>query len=358
MSDLVIPLKDSSGDNRIDAGNKAAALASIMEQGIPVPDGICLTRYAYDLFVQETGVADMIMVELGRKRFEEMRWEEMWDASLRIRNMFAKAEMPEMLRLEIEREAISRFGDRPVAVRSSSLAEDSAGASFAGLHESLINVAGSEDIMESIKLVWASLWSDAALLYRDELGLDMRTSAMAVIIQEMVFGEVSGVGFCVDPNDPGRGVIESVYGLNKGLVDGDIEPDRFFIDRETGRVASSSAALHDRKVERAEKGVRIVDMEDGDTMTLDESMASDIFALMLRLEASLGVPQDVEWTVREGRIFILQSRPITVRDESDRGWYMSLRRSLDNLEKLGRRIEEEILPGMDAEAAAMASVDL
>ena len=82
-------------------------------------------------------------------------------------------------------------------------------------------------LLEHIRLVWASLWSDAALLYRRELGLDVESSAMAVVVQEIVPGNRSGVVFGINPNDRAQSVVEAVYGLNEGLVSGQVEPDRW-----------------------------------------------------------------------------------------------------------------------------------
>ena len=139
----------------------------------------------------------------------------MWDASLRVRNMFLATDIPRDLELSLRKEIIDCFDNEAVAVRSSSLSEDAAGSSFAGLHESFLNVKGIDSILEHVKLVWASLWSDAALLYRQELSLDIDTSAMSVIIQRMIYGQKSGIAFGVNPNDNSQAVIEGVYGLNK-----------------------------------------------------------------------------------------------------------------------------------------------
>ena len=146
-----------------------------------------------------------------------MRWEEIWDCATRIRNMFLTKPLPDGLAQEIRNGIGDRFRDRTVAVRSSAPEEDDAQSSFAGLHESYINVAGEASILKHIRLVWSSLWSDAALLYRQEIGLDVEKSSMAVVVQETVAGDRSGVVFTRNPNDESQGVlIESVYGLKPG----------------------------------------------------------------------------------------------------------------------------------------------
>ena len=182
--------------------------------------------------LQETGLGPRIFFELQRKPFEEMRWEEIWDAALRIRNLFLNQPVPPELEDALKARLEKVFGNRPVVVRSSGIGEDSAGVSFAGLHESFVNIRGANDMLEHIRLVWASLWSDRALLYRQELGLDIEHSAMPVVIQALIQGDRSGVAFSQNPNDPTQAVIEAVYGLNQGLVDGTVEPDRWILDRD------------------------------------------------------------------------------------------------------------------------------
>ena len=128
-----------------------------------------------------------------------MRWEELWDVALRIRNLFQTTPLPDDLRAALAQPLAARFADAATVVRSSAPGEDSAAASFAGLHESYVNVSGVDSILEHVTLVWASL---SALLYRRELGLDPTRSLMAVVVQQIVCGERSGVAL----GPPGRPV--------------------------------------------------------------------------------------------------------------------------------------------------------
>ena len=97
---------------------------------------------------------------------------------------------------------------------------------------SYYDIRSTKQILEHVKLVWASLWSDRALLYRQELDLDFDRSSMAVVVQELISGEVSGITFTINPSDASEGVVEAVYGLNQGLVDGAVEPDRWVFHRK------------------------------------------------------------------------------------------------------------------------------
>ena len=215
VMNYLLRLSDIKPADRARVGGKGYALAHLAEQGLRVPETVCLTNLAYNDYLDETGLRERILMELNRKDFQEMRWEEIWDASLRIRNFFLTTPMPGPMADAME-DYCRHWGNRPVVVRSSAPDEDAAGSSFAGLHESFVNVMGAGAILHHIKLVWASLWSDAALLYRQELGLNIRTSSMAVVIQELITGEVSGVAFSRNPMNETQTAIEAVYRLKSG----------------------------------------------------------------------------------------------------------------------------------------------
>ena len=360
---VTLSLQEVKNEDRDRVGGKGYALAAMSRSGIPVPEALCVTVGAYRDFVAATGIAARLHLELERKRLEDMRWEEIWDAALRIRNLFLSSPIPGELRSSLEKTVESAFSGRSVVVRSSAPGEDSAEVSFAGLHESYVNVRGTEEILQHLKLVWASLWSDRALLYRRELGLETEQSAMAVVVQEIVLGERSGVAFGRNPAEESQAVIEAVHGLNQGLVDGTVEPDRWILDRYTGRVVSHRAARREKAVAPADTGVLLKDLppETRDKPPLAGEDVAKVFELVRRAEALFGAPQDVEWTFREQELFALQSRPITAlkaQGPSDsRPWYFSLRRSFENLRGLRQKIEEEILPAMEREAGELAATD-
>ena len=357
---LIIPLHQIEEKDRERAGGKAFSLAILCQIGMNVPDALCVTTEAYHQFITAAALRERILLEINRKNFQEMRWEEMWDAALRIRNMFLKTPVPPEIAEELRSAIEEKFRDKAVVVRSSAPGEDSSQASFAGLHESYINIRGTAAILEHVRLVWASLWSDAALLYRQELGLDIEKSTMAVLIQEIVNGERSGVAFGKNPNDGSQAVIEAVYGLNSALVDGTVEPDRWILDRQTGKVLSQRPARREKWVRPSVDGIHFeplpADLCQKPPLTDDE--IGRIFNHVLKAEEHFGAPQDVEWTFREDNLFILQSRPITTissgKSEDKRPWYLSLRRSFENLKALRQRIEKELIPAM-VEAAERLS---
>ena len=189
----------SCDDQRI--GGKAAQLARLHRAGFRIAPGFCVTVAAYEQFLPGHAIAPRRPDGTWPQAIRRTAVEELWDTALRIRNRFSVAKVPLAVAQSICR-AVRLLGTRtPVAVRSSAPGEDSAQRSFAGLHESFLHVVGEEAVLESVRLVWASLWSDAALLYRQELALDPLTSRMAVLIQEMRTEDRSGVAF---GRDPGR----------------------------------------------------------------------------------------------------------------------------------------------------------
>lgn len=345
------------------AGGKAAALAELARLGYPVPPSLVITTAVYHDYLQQTGLGDLILMELGRKDLREMRWEELWDAALRIRNLFLKTPLPDQLALGLTEALRQSFGDRPLALRSSAPGEDSRQCSFAGLHDSYLQVCGRRQQLLALRKVWASLWSDRALLYRQELGLNIDTSAMAVLVQTVVAGEKSGVAFSRSPNRPDCLAIEAVAGLNQGLVDGRIEPDCWLLDRVSRSPVDYRPAAREQKLVARGRELQLVALTavEKNRPLLSAAELAAIAAAALELEQRLGHPQDLEWTWQGGRLVLLQARPLTTGGsaaEDPRRWYLGLHRSLANLKQLQQRIEQEILPGMEADAARLAEIDL
>ena len=232
----ITPLESlPSGDSHV-IGGKGAALHRLSANRFQIPKTLCITTQAYQDFIDHAGLREKIHLELSRKIISQMRWEEIWDTSQRIRLLFLRSPMPAGMDSAISHSISRTFGDSATVVRSSAPEEDHSGHSFAGLHASFTHLHGPTDVIHHLRLVWASLWSDAALLYRQELGLDTVTSAMAVLVQEMVPGQVSGIFFTQDPTQANRGIIEAVHGMNPPLVDGKITPDRWMLDAKTGNI--------------------------------------------------------------------------------------------------------------------------
>ena len=346
---LLIPLGGPGEWDEKLVGGKAAKLARLAVADFEVPKGFCLTTRAYEAFVNDAGIAPSICMELGRKSMDDMRWEEIWDTALRIRAKFLAQPLSALLR-ETVAEGLRGFDPSvPLAVRSSAVGEDSAGRSFAGLHESIIGVRGGQAVEDAIRLVWASLWSDAALLYRKELGLDPAHSRMAVLVQEMIDAEPSGVAFARDPRDTHKehAIIEAVPGPCSQLVDGLVDPDHWELDRKTHGVIVWLPGQRDD----AEHPAPLLEPRD----------LEQILETLLTVEQLFGWSPDMEWTGKSGSLTVLQARPITAaapdKDEK-RSWYLSLRPGDARLHALRKRVVEQLIPELDAEGQAFAAEKL
>lgn len=202
-----------------------------------------------------------------------------------------------------------------MAVRSSATAEDQSGSSFAGQHESYLNVRGLAAVLDAVRRCWASLWSARAVAYRARHGINEKDSAMAVVVQRLVPAQAAGVLFTADPvtGERDRMVINACWGLGEALVGGQVAPDRVVLDRATGRGV---------EYEVGAKAVMTVPAEDGTCerptpramrarQVLGPVHVDELGRLGERIEDLYGVPMDIEWALSEGRVYVLQARPAT-----------------------------------------------
>lgn len=347
---MIIPINKITPEDAPIIGGKAANLAKLISLGYRVPKGFCISTHIYRKFLDITGLNNRINIELNRGNMDTMRWEELWDTSLRIRNFFNTTPLPEEIH-DLLLEKLKNW-TCPFAVRSSAPGEDSSNSSFAGLHDSYVDIREEIDILEKIKLVWSSLWSDSALLYRKELNLNIYKSSMGVIIQEMISGEVSGVAFSKNPlNGEEKIIIEAVEGLNQKLVNGETEPCRWIINRRNDEVESVTESIESSSV------------------LLDKKKIKLLSVTLKKLEEEFNFPIDLEWTLRSGDLYLLQVRPITTIYTSNseekpwemgdkRPWYRSLTLTFTTLEKMKRYIEEDIFPKMKKAAIQLESIKL
>ena len=364
MTDFTLKLSQIDDTCKSLVGGKALSVAKMATNNLKIPKSLCVTTYTFDTFLNHEGLRDKILMEYYRKRFEDMRWEEIWDLALRIKNMFLNTPFPTEMHGKLKPLLDNFFNDNPVVVRSSAIGEDSAKFSFAGIHESYVNVRGADSILKHLKLVWASLFSDVAILYRQETGLDVNSSKMAVIIQQFIDGQKSGVAFGKSPNSNANMMIEAVYGLNQGLVDGTIEPDRWVLSRKNGRVISYTPAIKNNIITAQKSGISISEIPGvaAGKAALTENEIHGVYGLCKKVEGIFGTAQDSEWTYRNRTLYSLQSRPITTQSsdssDSQRQWYLSLKRSLENLKQLRSEIEQELIPKMQDVARSMEKIEL
>ena len=300
-------------------GGKGASLGEMTAAGLPVPPGFVVTAESYRSFIEETGIDEELFaaVEVDAEDSTALA-----DAEARAEELILGTEMPADLREEItEAYAGLDDGDAFVAVRSSATAEDLPDASFAGQQETFLNVTG-EDLIERVKQCWASLFTRRAIYYRGEQGFAHRDVDIAVVVQRMVDAEKSGVMFTSHPSTgEDEIIVEAAWGLGEAVVSGSVSPDNYVIDRRTGEVLEET--ISDKKTmmvkdpETGETIEREVEPERREARVLEADEIERLIELGETAEDHYGNPQDVEWAIADGEVFMLQSRPITTISGSE-----------------------------------------
>jgi rifampicin phosphotransferase len=295
------------------AGGKGANLGALIAAGFPVPPGFCLTTDAYRTFVSANGLqAEILRLAAAARAADPASLEA---ASEQIRALFATGQIPPDLAAEIDA-AYAGLAQPPaaVAVRSSATAEDLPDMSFAGQQDTYLNIVGSEAVLAAVKRCWGSLWTARALGYRARNQVAQDEVALAVVIQQMVPSEASGVLFTANPLTGKRTetVIDATLGLGEALVSGQVEPDHYVVDTASGRCLSTVLGAKAISV-RGQAGGGTVTLAEGADVrqALPEAQIVALAELGQRIAQVFGAPQDIEWTWADGRLSVVQSRPIT-----------------------------------------------
>lgn len=311
---MIAPFADLPAEATAIAGGKGASLARLAGAGLPVPRGFVVCTAAFESFLEQHGARDFVLAAMETLDVHDTT--ALNSVSEQVRAIIVGNPLPEELHGVI-RAAYEDLGSQiPVAVRSSAVAEDGVAASFAGQQETFLNVRGDDAVVRDVRECWASYFAPRALFYRAQKGT-LSDTRMAVVVQEMVLAEKSGVLFTMDPIRKRRDhmVIEAVFGLGEGVVSGMITPDHYVVDRKSGAIVTelisvqSIAVLHDAD----HGGTRHVELSEaaGGERVLDVKELQDLRTTGLRVEAFLGSPQDIEWSYRGSELLLLQSRPIT-----------------------------------------------
>lgn len=285
---LIRSLSDLKDEDLGLAGGKGVNLGRLLRLGLPVPPGFVITVESYRIFLAANDLNGV-------------------DADT-LRERMLSTPIPAAVSAPIL-DAYQQLGAPKVAVRSSSTAEDLEGASFAGQHDTFLNVSGQEALLEAVRACWASFWSPRALAYRRQVGLDDQ-EAIAVVVQTMVPAEGAGVLFTADPvtGRRDRMIVEAVPGLGEALVSGE---------------ASGVRAV----VEKA--GLRLAEGE----LVLPHAALEELVRMGIQIERAFGRPQDIEWAYADGRCYLLQSRPMTALPEVKRGTMPRKRRRYSRIQR-------------------------
>ncbi|MDP6452246.1 MAG: phosphoenolpyruvate synthase, partial [SAR202 cluster bacterium] len=295
------------------AGGKAANLGEMINAGIPVPDGYVVATSAYRAFMIEHGLDDMARELLTGVDIQNSA--ELAKVASEIRARIVSRNLPHDLTSSILRKYFS-LEKGPVAVRSSATAEDMDNASFAGQQDTYLNVEGAMELIRAVRDCWASLFEARAIFYRDEQGIDHSDVDIAVVIQQMVPSDVSGVMFTVDPaGNEDEILIEAILGLGEPLVSGNLSPDAYSVNRHELKISSRELATQPwmltRNASHTGSHKLLIPRSRQGMQKLNDAHVIALAELGLRLEKHYGQPQDVEWAFVGDRLNVLQSRPIT-----------------------------------------------
>ncbi|MCG5451631.1 rifamycin-inactivating phosphotransferase [Micromonospora hortensis] len=294
-------------------GGKAAHLGALSRiDDIRVPAGFCVTTAAFRRIMARTPAIDDRLDQLSRLSPDDR--EAIRTLSAQIRRGVEETPIPGDLAAAITG-ALARFGEQAAyAVRSSATAEDTPTASFAGQQDTYLNVVGPEAILRHVSRCWASLFTERAVIYRLRNGIDHRTVQMAVVVQQMVFPDASGILFTADPVTGNRKVatVDASFGLGEALVSGLVNPDVFTV--RDGEVVAGTVAAKQRAVAALPGGGTReveIDRRRQEQPALTRAQAVRLVRLGRRIEAHFGRPQDIEWCLVDDDFQIVQSRPIT-----------------------------------------------
>ncbi|MFT4560270.1 MAG: phosphohistidine swiveling domain-containing protein [Gammaproteobacteria bacterium] len=317
MSDIIW-LENERAQHREFVGGKGANLARMRSVGLAVPPAFVVPTDSYREFIEISGLVTLIDSTAGALDYENAIKLERDTADLRAH--FLNAEMPVAIQ-SIVLAAYAELGGTGtyVAVRSSGTAEDTAEASFAGLHDTYLDTRGEDELILAIIRCWASLWSARATAYRHTMGFEHRHAELAVVVQTMIEAQVAGVMFTANPltGTTGETVINASWGLGESVVSGVVTPDEFILSNSD--LSLRRYSLGDKRSEivrdpASSSGTvsREVAVAIRDTPCLDAEQLEQLGAIGKQVMSHYDdLPQDIEWAYADTKFYVLQSRDVT-----------------------------------------------
>ena len=318
MEKMIVDVNDLRVNDIPLVGGKGANLGELTSAGFPVPGAFVLTTRAYDYFFEKNDLAKKVEKEL--LTIDDSSDQSLIEAAERIRATIEKGAIPDDLRKEVIADYNLLFpkGSKGfVAVRSSATAEDLPDSSFAGQQDTYLNVRGEDDLMDKVRKCWSSLFTARAISYRQSRGYGTEDVKIAVVVQKMVDSEVSGVMFTVDPGTGADSImIEAGYGLGEAIVGGEITPDTYSIDKKEMKIDENKVRISTQtwKYVRGKTGGSVkkdVQANLQKARKLSDDRIQEIAEIGRQIEIHYQKPMDIEWCIEDGKVYIVQARPIT-----------------------------------------------
>lgn len=316
----IVWFKDVSKEDVALVGGKGANLGEMTRAGFPVPNGFIVTSAAYLYLLDTNNLRPKIKAILDN--IDVNRPPELDRVSQDLKRLISRAEIPGDLADQILA-AYDRLspGSSPalVAVRSSATAEDLPGASFAGQQETYLNIKGEANLIQTIRQAWASLFTPRAIFYRTQKHFDHFKVGIAIPVQTMVQSQVSGVMFTVDPltRDKNTTVIEAIWGLGELIVQGSVTPDHYKVNQSDFSIRQKTVTFQEKQLVKSGSDNKLIPVPTNlqKHQKLSDQHILDLALLGQKLHQHYFFPQDIEWAEDKGRLYILQTRPITTLNQ-------------------------------------------
>ncbi len=317
-SSLVLALDDASACLS-HVGGKGSSLARLAAAGLPVPPGFHITTMAYCLFVAKYGLQEQILAAVSTASPDQPAT---CDAAAQtIATLFAQYPMPNKVASAI-RQAYAKLGggDLPVAVRSSATAEDLPEMSFAGQQETYLNMRGEAMVLDAVKRCWASLWTARAIGYRALHGIAPQDVSLAVVVQELVPADATGILFTANPLTGARDqmMINAAWGLGEAIVGGQVTPDTIVVEKVDRKIVQQEINEKNVMTVCTPEGTHeeLVPDDKRKKAVLMTEQATELARIGEQIENLYSQPMDIEWAMKSGKFFVVQARPITALPES------------------------------------------
>ncbi|UEA31962.1 PEP/pyruvate-binding domain-containing protein [Granulicatella elegans] len=313
---MILDFNEIKKEDVLVAGGKGANLGEMTSAKINVPSGFVITADAYRDFLKVNGID--ILIENGIKKSVDDKRKLLNEAE-HFRGKIKSGKFPERLENAIREKYFDLGNNTRVAVRSSATAEDLPDASFAGQQETYLNVQGIESVLNAVRNCYASLWGNRAVSYRFHQGYDQTSVSIAVVIQEMIESEKSGVLFTVNPVNKKENEmqINASFGLGESVVSGRVTADSYIIDK-SGKIAQVNIGSKETQIIYGDKEtVEVaVSSDKRKTRALNDREILELMKCGLEIEKHYRMPMDIEWAIKNDIVYILQARAITTLKNS------------------------------------------
>lgn len=314
---FVVWFKEVGKEDIGSVGGKGANLGEMTQAGFPVPPGFIVTAQAYFHFLEAAGIRNTMRDMLYGLDVSNSK--HLAEAAKKVQRLITDSKFPQDIANQVLHAYFKLekgFLKHPlVAVRSSATAEDLPTASFAGQQATFLNVEGEANLLEKVKEAWASLFTARAIFYRATNKFDHFKVGIAIPVQRMVESDMSGVMFTIDPvtNDKSKVVIEAILGLGEMIVQGAVTPDHYEVDKSSDKILARVVHTQEKIMERV-RGKTLIKpllVARGGKQKLTDEQIVAVANLGKKLEKHYFFPQDSEWAIEQGKLYVVQTRPVT-----------------------------------------------